>query len=99
MTVLQISTHTAALEEAVAAARWYRDRSPRAAKRFANELNQAIDKILDAPHRWPRGPNGTRKIKLPCFPFAVIYRESRNTIEILAVAHGRRCPGYWTNRL
>jgi plasmid stabilization system protein ParE len=95
----QIFTHPAALEEAVAAAHWYHERSPIAAKRFVEELFQVFDKILEAPHRWPLGPNGTRKIKLPCFPFVVIYRESEKTIQILAVAHGKRRPGYWNTRL
>jgi plasmid stabilization system protein ParE len=45
------SLHPAAVEEAEAAARWYRERSPLAAKRFVDELYQVIDRILDAPHR------------------------------------------------
>ena len=99
MTTRQLYLHPAAIEEAEEATRWYCERSPRAAARFVNEVNQAIDKILGAPHRWPRGSHGTYKAILPCFPFAVIYRESGGTIQILAVAHGRRRPGYWRSRL
>ncbi len=99
MTTRQLYLHPAAVEEAEVAARWYHEQSPRAAARFVNEVNQAIDKILGAPKRWPRGSHGTRKAKLPCFPFAVIYRESADMILILAVAHGRRRPGYWSSRL
>jgi toxin ParE1/3/4 len=91
--------HPAAIEEAEAAARWYRERSHLAANRFVRELNQVIDKILEAPRRWPRGTNGTRKLNLPCFPFTVVYFESEFHIQILAIAHGRRRPGYWKNRL
>ena len=91
--------HPAALEEAEAAARWYRERSPVAAVRFVEEINQAIDRILAAPQRWQRGPSGTRRVKLPCFPFLIIYRELNGTIPILAVAHGRRRPSYWRTRL
>jgi len=99
MTAKQLSFHPAAVEEAEAAARWYRERSPRAAARFVNELNQVFEKILDGPRRWPRGPSDTRRVKLPCFPFLVIYRESRDAIQILAIAHGRRSPNYWKSRL
>lgn len=95
----QCSFHPAAIEEAESAARWYRKRSLVAAERFVDELNQAIDSILEAPQRWPRGARGTRKVKLPCFPFLVIYRESEGVVLILAVAHGRRRPGYWKDRL
>jgi plasmid stabilization system protein ParE len=90
--------HPAAVDEAEAAARWYRERSPRAAARFINEIDQVIRRIVAAPQRWPRGPHNTRRAKLPCFPFRLVYRESENVIEILAVAHGRRRPGYWRAR-
>ena len=99
MTAWNFSLHPAAVEEAEAAAHWYRERSPRAAKRFVDELNQVIDRILEAPQRWPRGMNGTRKLNLPCFPFAVVYWESKDGVWILAIAHGRRRPGYWKHRL
>ena len=99
MTVRQLFFHPAAIEEAEAAARWYRERSPRAATRFVDEIYQVIDKILDTPQRWPQGLGGTRKVILPCFPFTVVYRESDDAIQILAVAHGRRRPGYWKARL
>jgi plasmid stabilization system protein ParE len=94
----QVTFHPAALEEAEAAARWYRERSPRAAARFVREINEVIARIRAAPNRWPSGVRGTRKVKLPCFPFLVVYREANSTIQILAVAHGRRLPGYWKVR-
>ena len=72
MTVRQLSFHPDAIEEAEAAARWYRQRSARAAGRFVDELNDAVDRIVDVPQRWPLGPRGTRKVKLPCFPILVI---------------------------
>ena len=99
MTAREISFHPAALDEAEAAARWYGQRSLRAASRFVDEINQVIERILESPERWPRGARGTRKAKLPCFPFIVVYRRAEEMIQILAVAHGRRRPGYWKTRL
>src|SRR5580704_13858028 len=99
MTATKFYLPPSAVEEAEAAALWYRERSPRAGTRFVTELNQVIDGLLAAPHRWPQGPHGTRKLRFPYFPFAIIYRESKATIQILAVAHGRRRPGYWRTRL
>jgi len=32
------------------------------------------------------------------FPLAVIYRDIGDTIQVLAVAHHRREPGYWVRR-
>ena len=99
MSSASFSFHPDALEEAISAARWYRERSPRAAKRFVAELNQVIDGILEAPQRWPLWSRGTRKVKLPCFPYLVIYRVKDDGVLILAVAHGHRHPGYWRDRL
>jgi plasmid stabilization system protein ParE len=99
MTALNFYLHPAAVDEAEEAARWYRQRSPLAAVRFVAELNLVIDKILEAPRRWPVGIGGTRKVKLPFFPFVVIYVESADQIRVLAIAHGRRRPGYWRRRL
>jgi len=98
MILASLSIHPEALEEAVSAARWYRERSPLTAKRFVAELNQVIDNILDAPHRWPVSARGTRKVKLPCFPYLVIYRAKDDGVLVLAIAHGHRRPGYWKTR-
>jgi toxin ParE1/3/4 len=42
--------------------------------------------------------HGTRKYLLRRFPYAVIYRVTDEAIEVVAVAHGRRRPGYWKTR-
>ncbi|WP_417738002.1 type II toxin-antitoxin system RelE/ParE family toxin [Rosistilla oblonga] len=33
------------------------------------------------------------------FPYVIVYRVATDRIEILAVAHGRRKPGFWKERL
>src|SRR5260370_32983513 len=72
MSAPSFSFHPAAIEEALSAAPLYHEPSPLAATRFVAELNEVIDRILEAPHLWPRSARGTRKLKLPCFPFLVI---------------------------
>jgi toxin ParE1/3/4 len=62
-------------------------------------MNRAIAVILEAPRRWPMANHGTRKFLLQRFPYAVYYREFPSGIEVLAVAHGHRKPGYWKSRL
>ncbi len=87
-----------ALIDAEAAARWYAARSPTAAIRFSAELDDAEAAILERPEAWPRADQGTRRYLLRRFPFSVVYRIERSRILIVAVAHGRRRPGYWKNR-
>jgi len=75
------------------------ERSERAALRFAREVGRAVASIADAPERSPAGASGTRRFLLQRFPFAVVYRELPSIIQVLAVAHGRRRPGYWKIRV
>ena len=41
---------------------------------------------------------GIRQARVPRFPYALVYRVSRNTIQVIAVAHLRRNPGYRQER-
>jgi len=38
------------------------------------------------------------KCRLPRFPYGVIYRTKSETVEILAIMHLKREPGYWKAR-
>jgi hypothetical protein len=41
---------------------------------------------------------GTRRVPLNRFPYTVVYRETEIEIQIVAFAHNRRKPGYWSSR-
>lgn len=64
----------AAAEEIEAAKAWYAERSVLAALVFVDEVAAAIDRIREAPDRWPKGVAGTRRHPLHRFPFVIIYR-------------------------
>ncbi len=95
----QIDLHPEAVAEGQAAAHWYRERSGSAALAFLAELDRAIEKIAEGPEIWPPYIAGTRRFLLQRFPFSVVYRPISNRIEVVAIAHGRRKPGYWKGRL
>jgi hypothetical protein len=42
---------------------------------------------------------GTRRYLMQRFPFSVVYRQKRRTLQIVAVAHSKRKPGYWKVRV
>jgi len=88
-----------ALEEAEAAARWYTERSAVAAVAFTEEMDAAETAIQRLPEAWPSYDETTRRYLLRRFPFSVVYRVEPSRILIVAVAHGRRRPGYWRSRL
>jgi plasmid stabilization system protein ParE len=99
MAKLSIKYHPAARLEALDAFEWYRDRSLGAAERFQSELELAQAAIAEAPETWAEYRDGTRRYLLKRYPYLIVYRLSERGIEIIAIAHGRREPEYWLERL
>ena len=66
--------------------------------RFWPNLDRGIEAISLAPERWPLFVHGTRRYLFHRFPFQVVYRVVNDHIQVVAVAHGRRRPGYWKVR-
>jgi plasmid stabilization system protein ParE len=93
-----VEFHPEAFEDAAAAFGWYCERSDTAAAGFLRELEHGVAAIAEAPQRWPPGAAGTRRFLLKRFPLSLVYREQATSIQIIAVAHGRRRPGYWKHR-
>jgi plasmid stabilization system protein ParE len=99
MSPRQIDVHPEAVAEARAAAQWYRERSPLAADAFLAELDRAVERIAENPEMYPHYVRGTRRYLLQRFPFYLVYRQVGAKLEIVAIAHGRRKPGYWKKRI
>ncbi len=95
-----LELHEEAAVEYDAAFDWYLERSPDAALKFDTEFDRAVAEIVQAPRRWANGPHHTRRFLLRKFPFILIYRERDGiAIQVLAVAHTSRKPGYWKGRI
>jgi plasmid stabilization system protein ParE len=95
---VEVRFHPEAVEEVDEAYRWYRARSPSTAYAFVRALDTAISAISEAPERPALQVDGTRRVLLRRFPYAVIYRPMGHALQVIAVAHGRRRPGYWRGR-
>lgn len=96
---LRLELHPAAIEEAGEAYQRYAQRSPAAADRFLAELDHAYQQILQRPEGWSRYLHGTRCYILRRYPFVVVFNKVAESVHVLAVAHARRRPGYWKQRL
>ena len=94
-----VKFHPQAERELAASVDFYNDRIPGLGGDFFALVKSAGRQIQSDPMRRPLRRDGTRKVKLPRFPFAVVYRDQPEWIEIVAVAHGARRPGYWRERL
>ena len=90
--------HPAAELELTEAAEWYEERRDGLGLEFLGAVRAKIATLLEAPERW-RLVNGSRRVLLGRFPYAIVYREvSPEEIEIIAIAHYRRRPKYWAHR-
>lgn len=76
-----------------------RERSDDASSAFLLEVIESFEIIAAAPVRWPESLYGTRRYLLHHFPFSVVYLDEPEVVIIVAVAHGRRKPGYWKERI
>jgi hypothetical protein len=64
---------------------------------FLRFVRYAVEEIAEAPGRWLRGPHARKRV-LGRFPFSIHYRFDDREIVIMAVAHQKRRPGYWSRR-
>jgi toxin ParE1/3/4 len=78
---------------------WYAQRSAQASTDFVADVFSAIENICEAPRRWPKYLHGTRRFVLGRFPFSIVYLDTAEFVNIVAVAHSKRKPGYWKRRL
>ena len=94
----RIELHPEARAEALEAEAWYSERDPSVAAAFTAALEDAIDAIANSPLTWPSHGEGTRRRLVKRFPYAVVYRILADHVQVIAVAHQRRRPGYWRDR-
>ena len=101
---LQVRFVPAALDELHAADDWYEQQVPGVGAEFVAEVWQVIERTAEWPALAPRvAVPGTssevRRAALRRFPYGLVYVVLDDVLWIVAVAHSRRRPGYWHQRM
>jgi toxin ParE1/3/4 len=92
--------HPAAEAEHLEQIAFYESRQQGLGARYRDHFLKTIENVCAAATRYPIDhPPDIRRIRLQPFPLTIIFREHDSKIQILAVAHYRRRPGYWLGRL
>jgi plasmid stabilization system protein ParE len=91
--------HPDALQDADIAAVWYAERSLSAARGFVTELEHLIGVIAENPGRFQPFHSALRRAMFRRFPHYVVFRFDESNVEVLGVAHAKRRPGYWRDRM
>jgi toxin ParE1/3/4 len=81
-----------------AAAYYYENQSVGLGDCFTTQIEIILNRVLKKP-LMPRCFDGRfRKIKAEKFPYIVIYEATDDGVNIMAVMHTSRRPGYWKDR-
>ncbi|NUM53632.1 MAG: type II toxin-antitoxin system RelE/ParE family toxin [Candidatus Hydrogenedentes bacterium] len=91
--------HPEAREDLRDAASFCMDRAGAAfSQRFLSEFEHAVDLLLRHPYLGSAWRYGKRRLHMRRFPYSIIYTVAGEQIQIFAVAHHSRRPGYWRKR-
>jgi plasmid stabilization system protein ParE len=86
--------------ELQSAAIWYEEKRRGLGIEFVAVVDSALQSVLENPEAYavwrPDRPYRMRSLKR--FPYVVFFRIDSATVEIVAVAHAKRRPGYWLDR-
>lgn len=94
-----LSFHPNALREYRIAVDWYQQRNATVARRFVAEVNRVLAQITLNPDRYSWYDDRFREAVLKRYPFSVVYRVlDSGTVQIVAISHSSREPGYWLER-
>jgi len=78
---------------------FYQRRDPEISRRFRTEVYAAIERARSQPLVYRVFEGDLRKTRVERFPHSIIFRlTSKDTLQVLAVAHGSREPGCWKHR-
>ncbi len=93
-----------AQEDANESARWYSDRDSSLGEEFLTEVAAGLDAVKRDPHALTRlesytGRLDIRRKRLQRFPFLLIILCRPHETVVVAVAHTKRRPHFWLNRL
>ena len=94
------SFHPAAEAEHLELVAYYESKRAGLGATYLVEFEQTLVDVCKAPHRYVivQSPDIRQQV-MKKFPFTVLYRETSGNVQVLAIAHHRRRPDYWSGRV
>ena len=96
MKVEFLETARAELHEAIA---YYDSKTEGLGTAFAEEVQRALQLIVDFPRAWTPLSTRTRRCLTKRFPYGIIYQIRGETILVVCVMHLKRDPISWVDRI
>jgi plasmid stabilization system protein ParE len=96
---VKISVQPAAAEELREAAKFYADRADRTlGLSLIAEFERALNFLAINPELGAVWRGTARRFPLRRFPYNLVYQIKPDELRVIALAHQRRRPGYWSKR-
>ncbi|MFI8744383.1 type II toxin-antitoxin system RelE/ParE family toxin [Pseudomonas sp. NPDC077186] len=97
---MKYSFHPAAEAEFLESVGYYESKVPGLGGALITEFEALAALVGESPKAWQiELEPDIRRVPLKRFPLSIVYRESPDGFQVLAVAHERRRPQYWLGRL
>ena len=92
--------HPDARSELIDAATYYEGQADGLGGQFIDEVHRVTDALAASPDIGAPvvGHDGLRRWPVRRFPYYLIYQSGAEALAVLAVAHERRRPTYWSGR-
>lgn len=95
---MRVTYHPEAESETIEAAKFYESRRTGLGGAFLDEVDDAVERLMDDPKRFPLIEDYVRRQFVRRFPCELYFRASGDEIRIMAVKHHSQAPGYWRSR-
>lgn len=96
---MKISFLDAAQSELDDAIDYYDEQQPELGFEFAEEVEQALERINHYPDAWSSLTSRVRRCLLNRFPYSVIYEVRSERLIIVAIQNQRQKPESWRSRV
>ena len=96
---MKVEFFPAAERDLVEAADYYESKLRGLGVEFVEELERVAAVLTELPALGERLDSIHRRVPLQRFPYAIIFRVDGEIVHVVAVAHRRRKPRYWTPRV
>ena len=91
--------HPEAESEFIESAAYYEGEVPGLGRRFGRTVSKTLELLSENPGIGSLVDSELRSFAVGSFPYSIIYAPYKDLLFVLAIAHGRRKPGYWKSRL
>ncbi len=98
--ILRLRVDRYAKRELFEAAARYKEFRQGLGEAFADAVQNHFDELRRDPHLGGRPPGVStdlpiRRLLLDRFPYAIVFLRADDELRVMAIAHGKRRPGYW----